>query len=99
MGGGGASSSSSSSSMVMKRMARSLAASSITLISFFMTFFQFFNVPVFWPILLVYFVALFALTMKRQIKHMWKHKYLPWSSGKKSYGEVEGGPPPPKAAE
>ena len=58
-----------------------------TLISFFMTFFQFFNVPVFWPILLVYFVALFALTMKRQIKHMWKHNYVPWSRGKTRYGE------------
>jgi hypothetical protein len=23
--------------------------------------------------------------MKRQIKHMWKYKYVPWSSGKKKY--------------
>ena len=50
-----------------------------------MTFFELFNVPVFWPILLVYFFALFFLTMKRQIKHMIKHKYVPWSAGKKSY--------------
>ena len=50
-----------------------------------MTFFNLFNIPVFWPILLLYFIVLFLLTMKRQIKHMWKHKYVPWSSGKKTY--------------
>lgn len=55
-------------------------------ISVLMTFFQMFNVPVFWPILLIYFIMLFFLTMKRQIKHMWKHQYVPWSSGKQSYG-------------
>ena len=49
----------------------------------------------FWPILLVYFVALFALTMKRQIKHMWKHNYVPWSRGKTRYGE-DGGAAPAK---
>ena len=37
-----------------------------------MTFFSVFNIPVFWPILLLYFIALFVLTMKRQIKHMIK---------------------------
>jgi hypothetical protein len=37
-----------------------------------MTFFQAFNVPVFWPILLMYFIILFVLTMKRQITHMWQ---------------------------
>ncbi|KAJ8607009.1 hypothetical protein CTAYLR_006239 [Chrysophaeum taylorii] len=50
-----------------------------------MTFFSVFDIPVFWPILVVYFFALFFLTMKRQIKHMIKHKYVPWSMGKKSY--------------
>ena len=50
-----------------------------------MTFFKIFDVPVFWPILLIYFCALFFLTMKRQIKHMVKHKYVPWSWGKQKY--------------
>ena len=50
-----------------------------------MTFFKVFDVPVFWPILLIYFCALFFLTMKRQIKHMVKHKYVPWSWGKQKY--------------
>lgn len=50
-----------------------------------MTLFPFFDVPVFWPILLIYFIILFVLTMKRQIKHMMKHKYLPFNLGKKRY--------------
>ncbi|KAJ3395752.1 hypothetical protein HDU92_005067 [Lobulomyces angularis] len=41
------------------------------------------DIPVFWPILLVYFLILFSVTMKRQIKHMIKHKYVPWDMGKK----------------
>lgn len=58
------------------------------MIAFAMTFFSVFDVPVFWPILLIYFFALFFLTMKRQIKHMIKYKYVPWSWGKKSYDSV-----------
>lgn len=54
-------------------------------LSFVLTFFSLFDVPVFWPILLIYFCVLFVLTMKRQIKHMLKHKYLPFSFGKKKY--------------
>jgi hypothetical protein len=30
---------------------------------------------------------LFFMTMKQQIKHMIKHKYLPFSVGKKQYGK------------
>ena len=59
------------------------SATKATLISIFLTFFSIFDVPVFWPILLVYFIVLFVLTMKRQIKHMIKHKYVPFSFGKK----------------
>mmetsp|Transcript_3925 Transcript_3925/g.5160 ORF Transcript_3925/g.5160 Transcript_3925/m.5160 type:complete len:198 (+) Transcript_3925:168-761(+) len=60
---------------------------------FFMTFFSVFDVPVFWPILLLYFFVLFFMTMKRQIMHMWKHKYVPISFGKAKYknaGEEHG---------
>ena len=49
------------------------------------TFFSMFDVPVFWPILLLYFCILFFVTMKRQIQHMIKHKYIPFSFGKKKY--------------
>ncbi|XP_039158350.1 protein RER1A-like [Eucalyptus grandis] len=36
-------------------------------IAFVMTFFRVFDIPVFWPILLFYWVMLFTLTMRRQI--------------------------------
>merc|ERR1719216_95448 len=49
------------------------------------TFFPFLDIPVFWPILLLYFIVLFVLTMKRQIRHMIKFRYLPFSWGKKTY--------------
>jgi hypothetical protein len=62
------------------------------LIGFTMTFFSVFDVPVFWPILLMYWFILFFVTMKRQIKHMIKYKYLPFSWGKK-VGAAR--PPPP----
>ena len=53
--------------------------------SLVMTFFSVFDVPVFWPILLMYFGVLFFMTMKRQIAHMYKHKYVPISFGKSKY--------------
>jgi len=49
------------------------------------TFFEMFNIPVFWPILVMYFIILFVMTMKRQIKHMIKYRYLPFSYGKRKY--------------
>ncbi|KAG4930688.1 hypothetical protein AAZX31_17G162200 [Glycine max] len=61
-------------------------------IAFVMTFFSVFDVPVFWPILLFYWVVLFSLTMRRQISHMIKYKYLPFSSGKQRY-DVKRAPP------
>ncbi|RKO96266.1 retrieval of early ER protein Rer1 [Caulochytrium protostelioides] len=56
-----------------------------TLLAFVCSFFRVFDVPVFWPILLVYFFLLFGLTMRRQIRHMAKYKYVPWTAGKKNY--------------
>ncbi|XP_072985696.1 protein RER1B-like [Typha latifolia] len=55
-------------------------------VAFMMTFFSVFDVPVFWPILLCYWFVLFALTMKRQILHMIKYKYVPFDIGKQRYG-------------
>jgi len=56
-----------------------------TCTSFIMTFFSIFDVPVFWPILVMYFCILFFMTMKKQIAHMYKHKYVPFSFGKSKY--------------
>ena len=54
-------------------------------ISIGMTFSVVFDIPVFWPILLLYFIILFVATMKRQIMHMIKYRYVPWSYGKTVY--------------
>ncbi|XP_033097765.1 protein RER1-like [Anneissia japonica] len=61
------------------------SATKAVLIAMFCTFFEVFNVPVFWPILVMYFFILFFLTMKRQIRHMIRYKYLPFSHGKTKY--------------
>ena len=53
-----------------------------TLVSLGMTGFQAFNLPVFWPILVIYFFILFGVTMKQRILHMIKYKYVPFSFGK-----------------
>jgi hypothetical protein len=50
------------------------------------TFFDCFDIPVFWPLLLFYFIFIFILTMRNQIKHMIKYNYLPWDTGKKIFG-------------
>ena len=57
------------------------------LISIFLTFFKGFDIPVFWPLLLVYFFLIFGLVMKRQIQHMIKYHYLPWDYAKTRYGK------------
>ncbi|CAL9063146.1 unnamed protein product [Musa banksii] len=54
-------------------------------IAFVLTFFSVFDVPVFWPILLFYWFVLFTVTMKRQILHMIKYKYVPFTFGKQRY--------------
>jgi hypothetical protein len=59
-------------------------------ISIICTFFELFDIPVFWPILVMYFITLFLVTMRRQIQHMIKHRYLPFSYGKIRYqGKTE----------
>ncbi|KAI7880731.1 retrieval of early ER protein Rer1 [Lichtheimia hyalospora FSU 10163] len=62
------------------------SATKATAIAIVCSFFSIFDIPVFWPILLVYFCILFAITMRRQIKHMIKYRYIPFDWGKKNYG-------------
>ncbi|MCJ1410766.1 retention in endoplasmic reticulum protein 1 [Ptychographa xylographoides] len=59
-------------------------------IAFVCTWFELFNVPVFWPVLVVYFIILFTLTMRRQIQHMIKYRYVPFSFGKAKYNSRSG---------
>lgn len=58
-----------------------------TLISLFLSMFDMLDLPVFWPILLLYFFVLTFLTLRRQIQHMYKHHYVPWTTGKRRYGQ------------
>lgn len=57
-----------------------------TTLSIILSLFTIFDIPVFWPILLFYFIILFTLTMRKQIQHMIKYRYLPFDFGKAKYG-------------
>jgi len=79
---------------------------------FVASWFEIFNLPVFWPVLVVYWLILFSLTselhrplsaapfcairestlltsmvyqVRRQIQHMIKYRYVPFSIGKAKY--------------
>lgn len=60
------------------------SATRATIFSLIATLFEFTDVPVFWPILLVYFLVLFSITMRRQIAHMRRYKYVPWDYMRKA---------------
>ncbi len=47
------------------------------------------DIPVFWPILLIYFIILLTATLRKQIEHMIKYKYLPFDIGKTKYGKKQ----------
>lgn len=86
-------------------------------IAFVCSWFTFFDVPVFWPVLVMYWIILFVLTstslprprahpahpalrrfavlvpsapnkpaVRKQIQHMIKYRYVPFSFGKARYG-------------
>ncbi|KAK7530348.1 rer1 protein-like protein [Phyllosticta citribraziliensis] len=54
-------------------------------IGFLCTWFEMFDLPVFWPVLVVYWLILFLLTMRRQIQHMIKYRYVPFTVGKRQF--------------
>lgn len=82
-------------------------------ISFACSWFELFNVPVFWPVLVMYWFILFFLTsellpcrlqcgflergvefangarcvVRRQIQHMVRYRYVPFTFGKKNYNK------------
>ncbi|KAK7472475.1 hypothetical protein VKT23_000590 [Stygiomarasmius scandens] len=63
-----------------------LSSTRATIIALLCTLSEVFDVPVYWPILVVYFFVLFTLTMRRQIQHMIKYRYIPFDIGKTKYG-------------
>ena len=85
------------------------SATRMIVVGFVCSWFEIFNLPVFWPVLVVYWVILFSLTSKpfsslrivhnidglltkspatvrRQIQHMIKYRYVPFTFGKAKYG-------------
>ncbi|EAA28102.1 hypothetical protein GE21DRAFT_4073 [Neurospora crassa] len=56
-------------------------------ISFLCSWFEIFNIPVFWPVLVMYWLMLFILTMRKQIQHMIKYRYVPFTIGKARYNK------------
>ncbi|KAA8632086.1 hypothetical protein SMACR_02209 [Sordaria macrospora] len=56
-------------------------------ISFVCSWFEIFNIPVFWPVLVMYWLMLFILTMRKQIQHMIKYRYVPFTIGKARYNK------------
>lgn len=77
-------------------------------VAFFCSWWGLFNVPVFWPVLVIYckpryhfkkgtclteslsVIILFSLTMRRQIQHMIKYRYVPFTFGKAKYNQRSG---------
>jgi hypothetical protein len=51
----------------------------------FGTFFDFLDIPVYTPILLIYFVVMLSLTVKCLLQHMKKYNYNPFTSSKAFY--------------
>lgn len=62
-------------------------ATKATLLSLVLSMFDMFDLPVFWPILLLYFIILLVLTLRKQINHMSRHGYVPWNRGKRRYDQ------------
>merc|ERR1712137_803864 len=62
-----------------------LSTTKAFLIAITCTFIPFLDIPVFWPILLIYFIALFTVTMRKQIAHMIKYRYIPFDFGKPKF--------------
>ncbi|KAF2153809.1 retrieval of early ER protein Rer1 [Myriangium duriaei CBS 260.36] len=61
------------------------SATRAIVIAFFCSWSEIFNLPVFWPVLVVYWLILVVLTMRRQIQHMLKYRYVPWDYGKQQF--------------
>lgn len=62
----------------------------VTVVCLFTTFFRIFDLPVFWPLLLLYFILITIIMLKKKISDMIKHRYIPFTVQKKRYGDVSG---------
>ena len=62
-----------------------------TLVCTFLTFFEYFDFPIFWPLLVFYFVFMTTFLCRYKIEHMIRYKYIPFDFGKKSYSKKSRG--------
>ncbi|EPY52606.1 Rer1 family protein [Schizosaccharomyces cryophilus OY26] len=47
--------------------------------------FRIFDIPVFWPVLVVYYFVLSFFCFRRQLQHMLKYRYVPFDIGKRRF--------------
>ncbi|KAG8348345.1 putative endoplasmatic reticulum retrieval protein [Trypanosoma vivax] len=57
----------------------------VVVICLCLTFLRILDIPVFWPILVLYFILLTATQIGGRIRHMIKHRYVPWNAGKPKF--------------
>ncbi len=50
-----------------------------------LSFVQILNIPVFWPLLVMYFIMVMLVAFKTKIAHMIRYRYLPIDIGKRRY--------------
>ena len=55
----------------------------------FLTFFEYFDFPIFWPLLVFYFIFMTSFLCRYKIEHMIRYKYIPINFGKKKYGKTK----------
>ena len=56
-----------------------------TLACMAMTLFEMFAFPIFWPLLVFYFILMTTFLCRYKIEHMIKYRYIPFDFGKKTY--------------
>ncbi len=54
-----------------------------------LTFFEFFAFPIYWPLLVFYFVMMTTFLCRYKIDHMIRYRYIPFDFGKKSYASAK----------
>ena len=60
------------------------------IISILLSYLEFLNIPVFWPLLILYFLMVVIVTFKTKIAHMIRYRYIPIDIGKRTYNNPKG---------
>ena len=50
-----------------------------------LSYIEILNIPVFWPLLVMYFIMVMLVAFKTKIAHMIKYRYVPIDIGKRRY--------------